>query len=346
MGSLPSQGQDSSLGGFGAAALCAQDTRPGLVETRFYRVASGCIRLDFTCAELLSAFGPALEHLRAATPCDPGLAVRVSSGEGQAPPASLVLAETFLEVPNSEAPRLRARYEAQTGCFFALDHDRRQGWFWLKDAAALSPHHRAAPLRALFGWWLAGQGVQCVHAAACGTSDAAVLIAGPGGSGKSTLATACLLDGMQFLADDYLAVAFRPRPHAYSLTGTLKLVPEHAARFFPTLGIEQRGAAADKAVLYLRERFPGLLARSLPLRAILASRLRPGGVSRVTPLPPAHALRALMPSTLALFPGGYPEALTRMSRLLRELPAFEIVIGEDMAAVPALLRGLIGRLGA
>jgi hypothetical protein len=340
MSSLSPAREDPDAGA--AAELWTPEAPAPVVATRFYGIASECVRIDFACAELLSALDPALEHLRVGEPRrPPGLEVLVASGPGQAPAASLIRDETFLEVPSSDSPRLRARYEAQAGCFYALDHDRRRAHFWQADATRLPPHHRAAPLRALFNWWLAGRGLQCVHAAACGTPLGAVLVAGPGGSGKSTLSAACVLQGMQFVADDYLAVSIGQRPTAHSLTGTLKLSPEHAARCFPSLPLPPDVAPGDKAVLYLGERFPGSLARSLPLRALLASRVLPGAASRVEPLAKTDALRALMPSTLALFPGGYRQAVARLSQLVRELPAYRIVIGDDLEAVPGLLRGLI-----
>ncbi len=192
-----------------AEALPALDIRTGVAETRFYGIGPGCARLDFACPRLLAALAPALEHLRVDAVERPGLTVLVASGSEHIPPAPQIQAETFLELPDSAAPRLRARYEEREGCFFALDYERNLGWYWQRDAGTLSLHHRAAPLRGLFNWWLAGQGALAVHAACVGTPQGGVLVAGPGGSGKSTLAAACLLDGMRLLGDDYVAVAER-----------------------------------------------------------------------------------------------------------------------------------------
>jgi hypothetical protein len=329
-----------------AEALPALDTRIRVAETRSYGIGPGRARLDFACPRLLAALSPALEHLRVDAVERPGLTVLVASGMEQSPPAALIQAETFLELPDSAAPRLRARYEEREGCFFALDHERNQGWYWQRDAATLSPHHRAAPLRALLNWWLAGQGALSVHAACVGTSQGGVLVAGPGGSGKSTLAAACLLDGMRLLGDDYVAVAAREQPRAYSLTGTLKLVPEHASRMFSTFAstAEPDRTPGDKAVYLIRARFADSLVTSLPLRAVLASRVVPDAASAIAPLARAGALRALMPSTLALFPGGYPEAVARLSALVRALPAFEVRVGKDLEALPRRLRSLIAEL--
>lgn len=45
-----------------------------------------------------------------------------------------------------------------------------------------------------------------VHAASVGINDKGVLICAAGGSGKSTLAISCLMDGFQYVSDDYLIV--------------------------------------------------------------------------------------------------------------------------------------------
>ncbi len=123
-------------------------------------------------------------------------------------------------------------------------------------------------------------------------------------------------------------------------------MPEHASRAFPTLAstAERCAAPGDKAVYSIRAHFPDALATSLPLRAVLASRVAPDAVSAIAPLPRADALRALMPSTLALFPGGYPEAVARLSALVRALPAFEVRVGTDLEALPRRLRSLIAEL--
>ena len=63
-------------------------------------------------------------------------------------------------------------------------------------------------------WWAQRRKMLMVHSASVGLNGKGVLISAPSGKGKSTLALACLLKGMDYVADDYLLLYEEGSPTA------------------------------------------------------------------------------------------------------------------------------------
>ena len=117
-----------------------------------------------------------------------------------------------------------------------------------------------------------------------------VLIPGRGGSGKSSTSLACLLGGMDFISDDYLALALDPEPRVYRLYSTAKLDPRDLD-LYPELAARCRAVRQpgfDKVVLFLEDGYGEQFRESLPLKLVL----KPGisGVPETTlgPVEPAR----------------------------------------------------------
>src|SRR5262249_49065941 len=87
---------------------------------------------------------------------------------------------------------------------------------------------RAHPGAPALSAWLAGRGLQVLHAAAVAFAGRGVLLVGPGGAGKTTAALACALAGGDFLGDDLCAVEAGGIPRVHSLFGTVKLNADSA----------------------------------------------------------------------------------------------------------------------
>ncbi|MBQ6592131.1 MAG: hypothetical protein IJH98_04495 [Solobacterium sp.] len=81
-------------------------------------------------------------------------------------------------------------------------------------------------------WWLQDRYL-IMHAAAVGIDGTGALITAPSGQGKSTLALACLLEGMDYLAEDYVLINRGGPLKGYPIfatgnmtTDSLRLIPE------------------------------------------------------------------------------------------------------------------------
>src|SRR2546429_207421 len=73
-------------------------------------------------------------------------------------------------------------------------------------------------------------------ASTVGDERGAVLLAGAGGAGKTTTTVACLLDGLQFVGDNYVLLSQEAAPTVHGIyhnvklrPGTLELLPELAS---------------------------------------------------------------------------------------------------------------------
>lgn len=220
-----------------------------------------------------------------------------------------------------------------------LDGDR--GAFWARDAEALPRWETAAPLRTLLRWALREHGLHLVHGAAIVGPRGATLLAGPSGAGKSTTALAAAQAGLGYIGDDYCAVELGdpPRVHALYAVGKVDapgLRRVHGLRLLPG------GPTPDGKELVV----PRGLTRSAPLVSIVlprvARRAGPRADRAAVRAPHAHlapATRAESLSALAtsilLLPRSTQADLDALGVLVRALPAYRLVLGDDPVAVLA-----------
>jgi hypothetical protein len=186
------------------------------------------------------------------------------------------------------------------------------------------------------------RGLYCVHAAGLVIGDRAVVIAGPSGSGKTTLTIALLRAGLGFLSDDMLFLRrHEGRVELLSFPDELD-VTQATARLFPELrelgdrapepGWSKHRIRAEE-VLDLEvvdEALPGLL---------LIPELAPGSSSELTALEPDHALVELAPNVLLTEPAAAQRHIDALSELVRASDCYRLRVGDDLAAISALLAG-------
>lgn len=222
-----------------------------------------------------------------------------------------------------------------SGIVSVFDDETQNGMLWVPAAERIPWYDRAAPLRALLNWALAGPGCRLVHAGAVGHDRGGALLVGPGGSGKSTLALACARAGLGYVGDDYVFLVADGEPVAYALYATAKAddrtldLVGGLRRAFP-----QQGADGEKAVLRVDPVRP-----SVPLTAIVLPVLGADG-PELRPASGADALRSLAPSTIFQLP---PTAvpLAPLGDLVRLVPSYRLEVGPDPAAAAALVEELL-----
>jgi hypothetical protein len=240
------------------------------------------------------------------------------------------------ELPALQIDGIVAAYHEDAGYLAAFDPHRRRAWVWVRDAATLPRYERAAPLRGPLSWFFAATGTQFAHAGAVATSDGAALLAGRGGSGKSTTTMVCAGAGLGYLGDDYVLVGTSDsQPQVHAIYSTAKLT-EQSFDLLPALRALADGPATphDKAVLQLA---PSQLVASASIAAIVLPRIGEARETRWEPATASQALTALAPTTLFQLPGAGGEALARLARLVRAVPAFTLHLGSDMDGIaPAL----------
>lgn len=351
---MPASPSGRSPGGLASLPrlFAAATAAAGGVTERRVVIAGQSVHLVFAGPALASLLTTAFDHLpEARGPADLTIHVWDEASTG-VPPPPLPSADDTDEPVGLRVlfgdERLRAVYQPGQQCLSVLDREHGQAWYWVGDAAALPYWENGAPFRILLNWFLAGRGVQFVHAGAVGGPDGGLLLAGKGGSGKSTTTLLCLRAGMRYAGDDYVAVGGGARPWVQSLYGSAKLDGRQLERF-PDLASAVANPDRpdeDKAVVFVGRRYSERLIADFPLRAVVLPRIKGGTESTLRPVPAAAALAALAPSTIFQLPGTGAGALRSMADVLRGVPAYVLDLGTDLDAIPPVLQGVLDRVVA
>jgi hypothetical protein len=328
------------------AARRAEAAGPVLV--RHLLVAGTRIELRFSGDGLARHYLPALTHLVVPPDHEPDFTVRLfdtaSTGVDMAPPPCPH--EDFTDrgdIWGMNSPRIRSAFHWIEFALNLLDVDRRLGVYWVNSDTALPYWAKASPLRTMLHWCLEQSGAQLLHAAALADDDGALLITGRGGVGKSTTALSGIVNGLRYLADDYLIVRLEPVPTVFSLYCTAKLNRDQVARF-PELApfVTYEGLSRDeKAVLRL---VPGLEDRfcpSAPIRAIATPEFAgvPGTTFSSVSTEALH--RAAAFTTMSQLPHAGPGTHDFIGRLVASVPGLSLRLGTDLSGVASAIGGLL-----
>lgn len=331
---------------------------------RDYRIAGHAVRLSSASVRVLDTMGAALAHLRLETRVEPELTVCLWDSAGPDAPSRPPAPWRWLEEHGADgatAPlrfdrhgELAAPHSAQLHTAFRLwphtlrilDPRRALAFYWTDDIARIPDYEQSAPLREILAWWSSARGHQIVHAAAVGTEDRGVLLAGKGGSGKSTVALACLGSALKYAGDDCCLLEGGDTPRVASLYSSAKLKTMREVARFPGLesAVHNRVRRAhEKPFMLLHGHRPECLSSGFPLRALLIPQVTGAASPRLEPVSIAAGLAALVPSTLRLFPGDEREATGRMASFVARVPSYRLEVGPDLRRIPDTILELLAR---
>ncbi|HWH07185.1 MAG TPA: hypothetical protein VNU47_01515 [Candidatus Paceibacterota bacterium] len=308
-----------------------------------YMVADLAIAITSFSPLMSEHFVRALAHLPKPATSDPDLIVYIwdSAGTGvkMAPPWSVPAHHSL------ETNAHRVSEDSFIGIYMHFDDTitlydpvNKRAYFWMYDATHIPVWIRAAPFRTLFQWALGERDIHLVHGAVVSESDKAILLTAKGGSGKSTTALACLKVGMQYLADDYVAVSRGSEPHAYSLYNSVKVAPYQGNDFDPMHVTETEG---EKSVVYLSSIFPQQMAYSSPLKAVMIPQIMNAEKTAILPATKAQAMLALIPTTLFQLPLAESNKVQLLSSIIAALPCYTVALGRDSIEAAQTIRGFI-----
>jgi len=316
---------------------------------RDFRVAGTSVRLRFAGEALIPVLVSGLAHPVITSEGEPGCEIRLWDSEStgvQLPPPPRPWKD-FTERGNIwgfDSSRYRSAYQWGEGSVNVMDRDTRQAVFWVPSHQQLPAWVLASPLRSILHWWMELNGRQLVHGAGVGAGDCGVLIPGRGGSGKSSTSLACLLDGMDFIADDYLALALDPEPRMYQLYSTAKLDPRDL-ELHPELAARCRAVrhpSFDKVVLFLEDGYGGQFRESLTLKLVLKPEISGIPATILGLAEAADVERALASETIAHLPHVGPRTVELLRRVSREIPRATVHLGTDRPGVASAIREALG----
>ncbi len=324
----------------------AADRSAKVVEHRLHVAGRGA-RLRFAGAALADALMPALRHLETA-PATPSLTALVwdrrSTGVVLRPPP-------WEAVPYFERANMRGFrddrfvlvYDRPTRAFSAVDNVDGRAVHWMEDAGSVSFPERATPLRHVLQGWLQRDGLFAAHASAVGRASGGVLMSGRSGSGKSTTAALCWRAGLGYLGDDNVMVSAGGEPRAYNLYGVTRLNRQSLA-WFPELGAavsNPERPEAEKALICLDDVSPSRMLREFPIRALLLPRVADARETRLRPVSPSTAFRALILDTLFTVLGNPALTTHGLRRVADTVPCYELALGRDLDRIPDVVAGLL-----
>ena len=337
------------------------------IEERDFGLAGAAVRLRSPHPEMLRRLCRAFAHLELADPVPaPDLVVNLwdsasgspppplpHTGEEEAPGAFFYFSNELLRAgfqlgTSGDARVLEVYRAAPTPALSVLEQGATRAWYWVADAGRIPYWEEATPLVYLLDWWLRERDMYMLHAGAIGTPAGGVVLVGKSGSGKSTTALSSLHSDLVYAGDDYVGVSLGPQPEVHSFYSSGKLMQNHVERlpFLLDALANRERLDAEKAVVYMNERWPERMSPGFPLRAVVAPRVTPGLVeARVLEASPAEAFRALAPSTVFQMHTRGQDSLARARRLLERVPSYVLELGSDMASIPHAVGELAEKLG-
>jgi hypothetical protein len=326
-----------------AQALAAKPVIAHVLE-----IAGTRVRLAFAGDRLEQELMPALLHLRAASQDDADVTFTIwdsaSTGvEMVAPPCSQDYFTDRGDIWGFGGERYNVAFHWIECSVSTFDRHTKTGVWWVETAKTLPYWTKASPLRSLFHWWMEMNGKQLLHAAAIGNDAGAVLITGKGGVGKSTTALSAIVEGLHYVADDYVIVGLEPQPMVYSLYSTAKLNPDQIDKFpelAPYLTNDQY-LGEQKAVMRLFPQFRRQIPSSMPLRAVLTPRFGSGEETSFAAVSPVRLWRAASFTTMSQLPYAGRQTNEFIQRTVACVPGLEIVLGRDLKGVVRAIERLL-----
>jgi|GEM_PF-942149 len=241
------------------------------------------------------------------------------------------------------SPPLHFLYNPEGRIFSMLDTQNRVGFYYVPDPAALPDYEVCTPMRMLVHRICQELGMYFVHSACVGYDGSAALLIGKSGSGKSTTALVSLMNGLDFLSDDYICISDIPGDiKAHSLYRGCKLMdgslPELDAlkRF-----IVPTNKTNSKNVLML-DGSAGRLRQKMGLKAVILPVIAHAPATAFKRIPAARALAELAGSTIMQMPGSADYMMKGLSALCATLPVFSMSLSEDPAEIAAALKLFLG----
>lgn len=185
------------------------------------------------------------------------------------------------------------------------------------------------PIPQLFGRWAMNSSLLMLHSACVGIDGKGVLIAAAGGGGKSTLAVSCLMDGFDFISDDYVLVSREGPLTARPLYRTVGLNPDMRRELDPDMPVLRTDKDRGGKLLLDASAYP--FRKELSVRAIVhpvIAGLKEPEIRRVKQGPVLVKLIHTTAQQLDYIRD--PEPYRIMSQRLSCLPVYEIRLSGDL----------------
>lgn len=243
------------------------------------------------------------------------------------------------------ATPFRLHFHDQTGFWQVFNRDRALGLQLMRDAQGYPAWDPGSPLRNMIHWALAERGGGLVHAGVLGTGGRGLLLAGTGGSGKSGTVIAGLLNGLDSVGDDYVAITLNGGIRAHRAFNSLKQDPAGFARLGLAARLGAKGALNWQGKHLFTFAQLGLAAPpdQMAIAALCLPQIGGGNQTTFDSISPREAFLALAPSGVSQIPCARPETFRLCATLARDLPAYRVRLGTDPAEIATAFARFLAR---
>lgn len=328
----------------------------------YYRIAGQNIHLRFAGNALIPYLTRALSHLSTAPTEKPDFTFCLWESEISKRPLPQLLQDFNRHLTHLPWLKLRGFHNevfpycdeiiktslhGEKDILTVADQERKICVYWTQDAAMLRYYEIASPLRMPFQWIFNSANRQMMHSGAVGTEAlGGVLLAGKSGSGKSTVALNCLNSDLSYAGDDYVLVNIKSEITAHSIFQTAKVKTYQDLERFPNLKTcamktDNTAEPDEKPVLFIGEHQPAKIIKQLPIKAIVFPRFVAGASYNLEQISETSAFKALITSTINQTPFADQESLQMVAQMVRNLPAYLLVFGENQTELPKIIKQIL-----
>lgn len=233
-------------------------------------------------------------------------------------------------------------YNPASTVYSLIDTKSRTAYYYVPDAGMIPYYESSAPMRMILHWWFEENEMQMLHAAAVGYREKGILLVGKGGSGKSTTAVAALLNGLDYVGDDYIVVAADPA-RAFSIYNSVKVNDDMLVKM-PELGeyvSNPERPESEKWLVFLKSGFGRGIVKELAVKAVVMPVVSGRDEAHIYGISSIKAFAELASSTLFQMPGSGEVALKGLKRVMKDLPVFALELSDDFAGNTSVLKECI-----
>ncbi len=214
----------------------------------------------------------------------------------------------------------------------------------IKDADQLINYFVAAPFIKLISVWASKQKLNILHAGCVSLNNKGVLIVGKSGKGKSSTSVQCVIDGLDYLSDDYILIDDTgEKTVAYSIFNTGKLKFNHIEKFKKIQSFIEIGKLDqnNKPLLFLAPIFKDQIKQNTEVKAIIVPLITSNVTANYYRISSIEALKALAPSTLVQLRINGLNELKSLADLTRKFPNFCLELGSDFEDISFKVKKII-----
>jgi hypothetical protein len=214
----------------------------------------------------------------------------------------------------------------------------------VKDAKKLNNSFLSSPFFKLIALWASKQKLNILHAGCVSLNNKGALIVGRSGKGKSSTSVQCLIDGLDYLSDDYILIDDSgEKTIAYSIFNTGKLKLNHIEKFNKIQSSFKIGNLDknNKPLLFLSTLFKEQIKRSTEIKAIIVPNITSNRSADYYRISSVEALKALAPSTLVQLRINGLNELKSLADLTRKFPNYCVELGSDFEDISLKVKRII-----